>query len=264
MPVPTILNCPAVDISGIFSLHGEAASAGVRRDLAYLLAEYERLDILASAQSTYGAVFGGARIPDENLGLRELTQTQDPLFQWLVVDPADPAAFAQAEAMLSSPKVLGLRLPNSTRRCSIAAYADALFSMAQEQMVAVMVHPSHVQEAVQFAEKYPDVPVIVPQLCIERLDKPCFAECIAETPNVYTDTAGGPSVCNHSLEYVADVCGADRILFASGGESLAFEKARILLSPLSREDQEKILLHNALRIFPKLAQWLDSRKEVLL
>ena len=196
--------------------------------------------------------------------MQELTQTQDGLFQWVVVDPAAPAPFNQAEAMLSSPRALGIRLPNSTRRSSIAAYADTLFSMAKEQTAAVMVHPTHVQETVTFAEKYPDVPVIIPQLCIERLDKPCFAQCIAETANIYTDTAGGPSVRNNGLEFVAEVCGPDRILFASGGESLAFEKARILLSPLSREDQEKILLHNALRVFPRLSQWLEKRKEVLL
>lgn len=264
MPIPTIPNYPAIDISGLFSLRGEATSSGICRDLPFLQAEYARLDIIATAQSTFGAVCGGTAIPGENQQLQELTQTEDGLFQWVVVDPADPATYSQAEAMLSSPKVLGIRLPNSTRRSSIAHYGYSLFSLANLYGAAVMVHPTHVQEAVTFADKYPDVPVIVPQLCIERLDKPCFAECIAETPNVYTDTAGGPSVCNHSLEYVADVCGADRILFASGGESPAFEKARILLSPLSQEDQEKILLHNALRIFPKLAQWLDSRKEVLL
>ena len=65
------------------------------------------------------------------------------------------------------------------------------------------------------------------------------------------------------LEFVVETCGAEKVLFASGGESLAFEKARVLLSVLSPEEQQKILLGNALSLFPELAGWLNSRKEVL-
>ena len=116
-----------------------------------------------------------------------------------------------------------------------------------------MVLPVQLPQLVTFAEKYPGVNVIVPQLCTERIDKECFAEAIAGLPNLYTDTAGIIAVRNNSLEFVVETCGAERVLFASGGESLAFEKARVLLSALSREEQEKILLYNALRLFPKIA-----------
>lgn len=265
MTVPLIPNYSAIDINCCFTAGtGKALlpSKGVRRDFSFLKAEYARLNIIASAQSTCEAICGGACIFEENRCLHTLSGCEPALFQWVVVDPNDPASFRQAETMLRSPKVLGIRLPNTTRRRGIGSYADELFAFAGEQAAAVMVHPTHVPEIVTFAEKYPHVNVIVPQLCIERLDKECFAECIAQTSNLYTDTSGSPATLNNSLEFVVEICGADRVLFGTGGESPAFEKARVLLSTVSREDQQKILLYNALRLFPKLAAWLDRQKEV--
>lgn len=265
MTVPLVPNYPAIDINCCFSTGAEndpAPSKGLRTDLPFLKAEYARLDIIASVHSTYAAAKGGAFVGEENLRLHSLIREETALFQWVVIEPNDPSLLQQAEAMLRSPKVLGIRLPASTRRQSVADYADELLAFAEAQGAAVMVQPSHILEIVPFAEKYANVNVIVPQLCTERLDKECLAECIAQTSNLYTDTSGSPATLNNSLEYVVDICGADRVLFGTGGESLAFEKARVLLSTVSREAQKKILLHNALGVFPKLAAWLDSRKEV--
>lgn len=253
MTVPMIENLPAIDISCVFSIPGNAASPGVRRDLPYLKAEYERLDVIASAQSTWTAAHDGLSILEENQRLHDLIRTENALFQWVVVDPYDQASFLQAEAMLSSPKVLGIRLPFSLRRRSIAEYMDTLLAFAAEQRTTLMVLPVQLPQMVTFAEKYPGVNVIVPQLCTERIDKECFAEAISGLPNLYTDTAGSIPIRNNSLEFVVETCGAEKVIFASGGESLAFEKARVLLSALSREEQEKILLYNALRLFPKIA-----------
>lgn len=260
MTLPTIPNYPAIDISCVFSIPGNAASLGVRRDLPYLKAEYERLDVIASAQSTRTAAHDGLSILEENQRLHDLIRTESALFQWVVVDPCDQTSFLQAEAMLSFPKVLGIRLPFSLRRRNIAEYMDTLLAFAAEQRTTLMVLPVQLPQLVTFAEKYPGVNVIVPQLCTERIDKECFAEAISGLPNLYTDTAGSPALLNNSLEFAVGTCGADRVLFASGGESLAFAKARVLLSALSREDREKILLQNALRVFPKLSASL--RKEV--
>lgn len=261
MEVPLIRNYPAIDISCVFSTDPAASAPGIRRDLPYLRAEYQRLDIIGSAQSPWNAFRKGLAIPEENRLLHEITRKEDSLFQWVVVDPYEPATFWQAEALLASPKTLGIRLPFSLRRRDISEYMDTLLSFAAERHTAVMVLPVQLPTLAAFGEKYPNVTVLIPQLCTERLDKECFAECIVHTPNLYTDTSGSPATLNNSLEFVVETCGADRVLFGTGGESPAFEKARILLSSLSREDQEKILLHNALRVFPKLAAWMDTRKE---
>lgn len=257
-----IQNFPAIDISCIFSHDAAASTPGMRRDLPFLLAENRRLDVIASAQSTYESARNGLSILEGNDLLHDLIHKESNLFQWVVVDPYDPASFRQAEALLASPKTLGIRLPFSLRRQNIEEYMDALFAFAAEQNTAVMVLPIQLPELATFAEKYPGVNVIIPQLCTERIDKECFAEAISGLPNLYTDTAGSIAVRNNGLEFVVETCGADKVLFASGGESLAFEKARVLLSTLSQEDQEKILLHNALRLFPQMASQLS--KEVSL
>ena len=261
MTATLIQNYPAIDISCIFSAHGTASSPGVRRDLPYLKAEYERLDIIASAQSTFEAAHSGLNIFEENQRLHDLLPTEEALFQWVIIDPGDSRLFQQAQRMLSSSKVLGVRLPFSLRHRDIAEYADELFAFAEENGAAVMTLPVQLPSLVTFAEKYPTVTVIIPQLCTERIDEECFAEAIAGFPNLYTDTAGNIAVRNNGLEFVVETCGADKVLFASGGESLAFQKARVLLSALSPEDQQKILLENALRLFPKLAAQI--RKEAL-
>lgn len=263
MRVPEIPNYPAIDINCCFNvgtIHDRTASNGLRADLPFLLAEYDRLDILASGLCSYGAVSGMGDIRAENALVQERTDQNDGLFQWVVIDPNQPELLRQAEQMLDLPKVLGIRLPHSTRRSSIAQYADEIFALAKAHQAIVMVHPTHVPEVVLFAEKYPQVNVIVPQLCTERLGKECLVESIAGLGNLYTDTSGSPSTMNRCLEFAVSVCGADRVLFGSGGESLAFEKARVLLSALSPVDQQKILLHNALRLFPKLAAWMAHRK----
>lgn len=261
MTVPMIENLPAIDIDCFLNAGTEndrVPSPGVRTDLPFWQAEYARLGVVASAHCTYAAAKGGPCVEEENLRLQELTKNDRSLFQWVAIEPCDPTSLRQAEALLRSPKVLGIRLPASTRSQSVAGYADELFSLAGEQNAAVMVQPAHIPEIAPFAEKYAHVNVIVPQLCTQRLDKECLAEHIAQTANLYTDTAGGPALLNNSLEFVVETCGADRVLFASGGESLAFAKARVLLSALSREDQQKILLHNALRVFPKFSASLGK------
>lgn len=265
MTVPMIENIPAIDINCFLNAGTEndrTPSPGVRTGLPFWQAEYVRLDVVASAHCTYAAAKGGPCVTEENRRLRELIQTDRSRFQWVVVESHDPASLRQAESLLRSPQALGILLPASTHSQRVADFADELFALAEEQNAAVMVQPAHIPEIVPFAEKYAHVNVIVPQLCTQRLDKECLAEHIVQTANLYTDTAGGPALLNNSLEFVVETCGADRVLFASGGESLAFAKARILLSALSREAQEKILLHNALRIFPKLSA--DLGKEALL
>ena len=265
MTVPMIENLPAIDIDCFLNAGTEndrTPSPGVRADLPFWQAEYARLDVVASAHCTHAAAKGGPCVAEENRRLQELLQTDRSRFQWVAAEPHDPASLRQAESLLRSPQALGILLPASTRSQRVADFADELFALAGKQNAAVMVQPAHIPEIVPFAEKYRNVNVIVPQLCTQRLDKECLAECIAQTVNLYTDTAGGPALLNNSLEFVVETCGADKVLFASGGESLAFEKARVLLSTLSREDQEKILLHNALRLFPQMASQLS--KEVSL
>ena len=107
---------------------------------------------------------------------------------------------------------------------------------------------------VAFADKYPHMRLIIAHLDDEEHVEAMMA---AKHQNIYTDTSGGASGANHTLEYAVETVGADRIFFGTDGYSAAFQKGRILLSSISEEDKQKILLGNALAHFPKLSPCLD-------
>ena len=152
--------------------------------------------------------------------------------------------------MLSHPKVLGIKIHSVCHGYSIAEYGDAVFSFANDHCAMVMMHPDRIADMGAFADKYPNMRLIIAHLDDEEHVEAMMA---AKHRNIYTDTSGGASAANHTLEYAVETMGADRIFFGTDGYSVPFQKGRILLSSISEEDKQKILLGNALRCFPKLA-----------
>ena len=185
-----------------------------------------------------------------------MTQSIDNLFQWAVLDPRHPELFPQAAQLLTSDKVLGIKIHSVCHGYSILEYGDAIFSFANEHRATVVMHPDRVADMVAFADKYPRM-----RLVIAHLDDEEYVEAMtaAKHRNIYTDTSGGASAANHTLEYAVETVGADRIFFGTDGYSAPFQKGRILLSSISEEDKQKILLGNALQAFPKLAAWWNAR-----
>ena len=196
----------------------------------------------------------------ENLRLQEMTQSIDDLFQWIVIDPPrQPELFGQAEQLLTSEKALGIKIHSVCHGYSILEYGDAIFSFANDHHAMVVMHPDRIADMVSFADKYPHMRLVIAHLDDEEHVEAMLA---AKHQNIYTDTSGGASAANHTLEYAVEAVGADRIFFGTDGYSAAFQKGRILLSSISEEDKQKILLGNALRCFPKLDAWLNRQKEL--
>ncbi len=73
---------------------------------------------------------------------------------------------------------------------------------------------------------------------------------IAELPNVWVDTSGSQPFSG-TLEYAIEILGSERILFGSDllGRGLAGQLGRIMGTPISSEDRQNILLHNAAKLF---------------
>lgn len=259
MTVPMIPNYPAIDLHCHFNsgAPGDVTPTKTHfRDLPFFQKTYRRLNILASVQTTYPSVMRSDGIYEENLRLREMTQSIDDLFQWVVIDPRQPELFRQAETLLTSDKALGIKIHSVCHGYSILEYGDAIFSFANEHRATVVMHPDRVADMVAFADKYPQM-----RLVIAHLDDEEYVEAMtaAKHRNIYTDTSGGASVANNALEYAVEQVGADRIFFGTDSYAVPFQKGRILLSSISEEDKQKILLHNALREFPKLAAWWNAR-----
>ena len=259
MNTPFFKNYPAIDLHCHFNsgvLGDVQPTKNHFRDLPFFQKTYQRLNILASVQTTFPSVMRSDGIYEENLRLQEMTRTTENLFQWAVLDPRQPELFPQVAQLLTSDKVLGIKIHSVCHGYSIPEYGDAIFSFANDHHATVVMHPDRIADMVAFADRYPNM-----RLVIAHLDDEGYVEAMeaAKHKNIYTDTSGGASAANHTLEYTVEKVGADRIFFGTDGYSLPFQKGRILLSSISEEDKQKILLHNALRCFPKLAAGLTAQ-----
>jgi len=104
MNTPFFPNYPAIDLHCHFNSGalGDVAPTKTHfRDLPFQQEAYRRLNILASVQTTFPSVMRSDGIYEENLRLREMTQSVDNLFQWIVVDPRQPELFRQALYLLT-------------------------------------------------------------------------------------------------------------------------------------------------------------------
>ena len=190
-------------------------------------------------------------IPEENEYLYNRMQEEDWIYQWVVVDPRMEETYRQAERMLPHPKVLGIKIHPDYNGYNILDYADELFAFANRHKAIVLMHPQHIPEMPAFANRYPDMKLIIAHLgSKEHVD----AIANAVHGNIYTDTSGGASSLNSIVEYAVSRVGSEKILFGTDTYAFGFQFGRIALSMLPLEDKENILWKNALRLFPKAFQ----------
>lgn len=211
--------------------------------------KYETVGIGSSCFSTYASVSDCARIPEENRFLHQFVQDTDWAYQWVVVHPLQPETFRQAEEMLKCKKAVGIKLHPKNHGYDILEQGDKLFSFAHELGAVVQMHPMANPHMPAFADKYPNM-----KLIIAHLGSNTFIDAVetAKHGNIYVDTSGSASVKNHILEHAVSRIGATHILFGTDTYSPAFQLARIAWADISEADKKRILLDNALELFPKL------------
>ncbi len=219
------------------------------RGMDFLEQVYENAGITQVGMSTFPSVFEHTEcIREENEYLHKLIDEKPWVYQWVVVDPRQKETYGQAERMLTQPKVLGIKIHPDFHGYSILDYADEIFSFANERKAVVLMHPQEIARIPGFADKYPDMKLIIAHLgSVDHVD----AIANAVHGNIYTDTSGGASHQNNIIEYAVERVGSEKILFGTDTFSYGFQFGRIALSNLSLEDQENIFWKNALRLFPK-------------
>ncbi len=218
------------------------------RDLAYIKADYDRFGIYYAGMSTFASViYHPECVVEENNYLHDLVQATDWMYQWVVIDPRQPETYRQAEQMLLSTKVLGIKIHPSYHDYDILDHGDALFSFAEKQGAVMLMHPQHILEMPGFADKYPDMKLIIAHLSSEE-----HVEAVANAKygNIYVDTSARGSALNHIVEYAVQKVGSEKILFGTDTYACSFAYPRIALADISIEDKENILWKNALRLFP--------------
>ena len=215
--------------------------------LDFLERVYENAGVSAVGLCSFDAVSKHtACIADENTFLHRLLAEKDRVRQWVVIDPRQKETFSQADAMLTCPKVLGIKIHPDYHCYDISGYADELFSFAHARKAAVLMHPQHIEDMPRFADKYPDMKLIIAHLGTKE-----HVDAMAKSMNIYTDTSGSASTLNNIVEYAVGRVGSQRILFGTDTYSFAMQFGRIALSALSFEEKENILWKNAKTLFEK-------------
>jgi predicted TIM-barrel fold metal-dependent hydrolase len=217
--------------------------------LDFMKKDNERFGIGEVGYSTYASVLSSKNIVEENEYLRRLSEETENICQWVVVHPEQEETFRQAEKMLKCSKVLGIKIHSPMHRYDICAYGDKIFSFAHEMKTTVLMHPHKISEMPQFANKYPDMKLIIAHLASrEHID----AIKAAKHGNIYTDTSGVLSSLNNVIEYATECVGSEKILFGTDSYSPTHQYSRIALARISQSDKENIFYKNAIRLFPNV------------
>lgn len=223
-----------------------------RSDPDFIRQGYAHMGIAWGGISTLASVYhpNGDGVVESNRWLYDFAAKENWVRQWVVVEPRIEESFRQAEEMLQSPKTLGIKIHPAFHQYDLREFGDKLFGFANRLGAVVLMHPVMTPEGMaqtaRFADKYPDMKLIVAHLCsVEHI------ELLENHENIYTDTSGGASSLNNVLEYAVEAAGSEKILFGTDGYSPEFQFGRVALSRLSLEDKENILYKNAQRLFPK-------------
>ena len=244
---------PPIDIHthfnhGVSGEYDTPAFAGTNRNtLDFFKREYTRFGIREFAASTYAAVMGSACVAEENDYLHALARQDAQIFQWVVLHPEREETFAQAERMLTDPRVLGLKIHPQLHGYRICEHADRIFSFADRMGATVLMHPAAITEMPRYADRYPNM-----RLIIAHLAEQAHIEAIrsAKHGNIYTDTSGALSMLNSVIEYAVEQVGSEKILFGTDTYALAAQYSRVALADIPYADKENILFGNAVRLFP--------------
>lgn len=231
----------------LYSIAAKAARECHRITLDVLFQKYDTVGVGPACFSTYAAVSTNKRITEENRFLHQLALENDRIFQWVVVEPTQPKTFDQADKMLKNKKAIGIKIHPKLHEYDIMEHGDKLFSFAHEMHAVVQMHPAEIQKMPAFADKYPNM-----KLIIAHLGNDVFMDAVAAAKhgNIFVDTSGSASHGNNVVERAVNRIGAEHILFGTDGYSSAFQLARIAWADISEEDKKKILRTNALALFP--------------
>ena len=221
-----------------------------KRNFPFLMEEYANCGISAGGFSYYSALFSDKEIWEGNKLLKEQSEKDSRIYQWLVLDPRQEKLFAQIREQIQGEKVLGIKI-HSTDMChdyDINTYADKIFSFADELGCFVLMHPDKISDMVGYADKYPNMKLIIAHLGsaehIEAIEN-------AKHGNIFTDTSGMLSYQNNVVEYAVKRVGSEKIFFGTDTYSCGFQVGRIQYARIRDMDKENIFYNNAKTHFKK-------------
>ena len=215
-----------------------------------MIKDYDNTGITVGCFSPYSSVLcdGESGIYDDNKYMKSFFTDNNRVYQWVVLDPRQDQLFPQIREMITDPKVVGIKIHSVYHKYDMDEYADKIFSFANELGCFVLMHPDKILNMVQYADKYPNMKLIIAHLGgLEHVK----AIELAKHGNIYTDTSGGMSSLNNIIEYAVQRVGAEKIFFGTDTYSCGYEVGRIKYARISEMDKKKIFYNNAKKHFEK-------------
>ncbi len=212
-----------------------------KRSFEFLMREYENAGISAGGFSYFSAILATDEVYLSNELLFEQAQRDARVYQWLGLDPRQDALFPQISGKIGNEKVLGIKIQSKSHQYDIVEYADKIFSFANELGCFVLMHPDKTPAMIDFADKYPNMNLIIAHLCsVEHVE----AIKNAKHGNIFTDTSGMDSRFNNIIEYAVERVGSEKIFFGTDTYSCGFQRGRIEYARISDTDKENIFYNN--------------------
>jgi len=181
----------------------------------------------------------------------------DGLLQWVVIDPREPRSFEQADAMLRSPKCVGIKIHPEEHLYPIVEFGEALFAFAAERRAVILTHSgepnSLPEDFIPFANDFGPVSLILAHLGHGHDNDPSHqvrAIKAAKRDNVFVDTSSARSIMPGLIEWAVKEVGPQKILYGTD-TPLYFapmQRARIDQAEISNEAKAQILRGNAISL----------------
>jgi len=227
----------------------------------------------ANVESTFvsplGAIFihfGGDSIA-ANADLAAEIRRFPGLFHWVVVEPGRPESFVQAEALLQTPRCVGIKIHPEMHKYPIKEHGAKIFAFAARLGTVILSHSgedfSVPADFLPFADDFPGVKLILAHIGWSRdgnMTRQVKATQMSRHGNLFADTSSSMSITSNLIEWAVGEIGPERILFGTD-TPLYFspmQRARIDNAEISDEAKKMILRGNAERLFgPKLGSASD-------
>ena len=219
-----------------------------KRSFEFMMEDYKNVGISAGGFSYYSTVLSDKDIYESNAQLYEQAKNDDRVYQWLTLDPRQDKLFDQIRSLISGDKVLGIKIHSVYHKYDILEYGDKIFSFANELGCFVLMHPDKTMDMVEFANKYPNMKLIIAHL---RYEEHIKAIEMAKHGNIYTDTSSSGASLNNIIEHTVERVGSEKIFFGTDTYSCGYAVGRIMYARISDKDKENILYNNAKINFKK-------------
>jgi predicted TIM-barrel fold metal-dependent hydrolase len=186
-----------------------------------------------------------------------IVREHEGLLQWVIIDPLKPQTYEQADAMLTTPKCVGIKIHPEEHLYPIREHGEKIFAFAAERGALVLTHSgeqnSMPEDFVPFADTFPAMSLILAHIgCGWDGDLGHQVRAISKSRNgnLYADTSSASSIVPNLIEFAVREIGADRVLYGTDTPlyCASMQRTRIDRAEFSDVEKRKILRDNAVKL----------------